>query len=252
MLVTFGTAGAPAFADDVSSARAHYRKATNAFELGNFDESIREYTEAYRLKDDPAILYNLGQAHRLADHPAEALHFYKMYLTKVPGAPNHAEVESKIESLQSQVELRKVEHPPAVVVAAPAPVPAVTSPVAPAPSRAVESRSAPPGRTKKIAGIVTGAVGVGLLGGGIALAALAKSAGDDLTRQAEGGTFSYDDEQRGKRDQLLSSLFLAVGGAAVVTGVVLYVIGHRESRRARSRPMALLPAVDSATAQVRF
>jgi hypothetical protein len=45
-----------------------------------FDEAIREYSEAYPLHPDAAILYHLGQAHRLAGHPKEALFFYRMYL----------------------------------------------------------------------------------------------------------------------------------------------------------------------------
>ncbi len=99
---------APARGDDeLSQARTHYRNATRAYELGSYDEAIREYSEAYRLKDDPAILYNMAQAHRLADHHTEALRLYRMYLIKVPDAQNRAEVLSKVEALQSLVEQQK-------------------------------------------------------------------------------------------------------------------------------------------------
>jgi tetratricopeptide (TPR) repeat protein len=91
-------------ADDLEDARRHARNGSSAFELGNFDEAIREYTAAYKLKSDPAILYNLAQAHRIANHPSEALHFYKMFLSRMPEAPNRAEVTAKIEALVKLVE----------------------------------------------------------------------------------------------------------------------------------------------------
>jgi tetratricopeptide (TPR) repeat protein len=128
-----------AHADDVEEARRHYRSGSSAYELGQFDEAIREYTAAYKLKSDPAILYNLGQANRLANHPSEALHFYKMYLSKEPDASNRDEVRTKIEALLELVEqqrktqalppdqpIREATAPstPPVPVAAAAPLPA--------------------------------------------------------------------------------------------------------------------------------
>jgi tetratricopeptide (TPR) repeat protein len=97
-----------AFAEDSAvAAREHYEKGKTAFELGQFDEAIREYAEAYRLKADPAILYNLAQAHKLLQHNGEAVFFYKMYLSKRPNAPNRDEVLAKIDALQKLIEQQK-------------------------------------------------------------------------------------------------------------------------------------------------
>lgn len=214
--------------DDVTAAREHYRKATMAFELGAFDEAIGEYEEAYRLKDDPAILYNLGQAHRLAQHSTEALHFYKMYLSKVPDASNRAEVESKIAALQQLVDQqRAATSMPPTAPMRPA-VPETATAAAPPPKPAAPPK---PGLAKKVSGIVVGVAGLGLVGTGIAFGVLAKNAGDDLTRLAQMGSFDYAKQQDGKRDQLLEGVFLGIGCAAVAAGTVLYLLGHREARR---------------------
>jgi tetratricopeptide (TPR) repeat protein len=77
---------------------------TRTFDLGAYDEAIAWYDGAYRIWDDPALLYNLGQANRLAGHAAEALRIYKVYLHKKPDAPNRAEVELKIAELQKLVD----------------------------------------------------------------------------------------------------------------------------------------------------
>lgn len=76
--------------------RAHISCAgSKAFDLGQYEEAIATRA-AYKIKDDPALLYNLGQAHRLAGHHSEALHFYKTFLSRSPDAPNRDEVEKRI------------------------------------------------------------------------------------------------------------------------------------------------------------
>src|SRR4051812_32370711 len=101
LILTVALLSAPALGDDdLSDARAHFDKGSKAYELGLFEEAIAEYTEAYKRKDDPAFLYNLGQAHRGAGHAAEALRFFRMYLIKAPESPQRADVLAKIEVLR--------------------------------------------------------------------------------------------------------------------------------------------------------
>jgi tetratricopeptide (TPR) repeat protein len=90
--------------DDVASARDHYQRGKRAYDIGHFEEAAREYERAYQLKDDPALLYNLGQAHRLANHHSQALIAYKAYLRNVPNTPYRSEVESRIAELQALVD----------------------------------------------------------------------------------------------------------------------------------------------------
>src|SRR5262245_31730041 len=100
-------AAATAHADDRATAREHFQKGSKAFALGSYDEAVAEYSAAYRLRDDPALLYNIAQAHRLGGHAAEALRSYKMYLTLMPRAPNREEVEAKVIELQKLVDQQK-------------------------------------------------------------------------------------------------------------------------------------------------
>src|SRR5262245_24916190 len=97
----------PAHADDAGRMREHYLKGTKAFDLGFYDDAIAEYLLAYQAKDSPALLFNLGQANRLSGHLAEALRFYRVYLTKMPRAANRAEVELKIAELQGALDQQK-------------------------------------------------------------------------------------------------------------------------------------------------
>jgi hypothetical protein len=126
-----------------------------------------------------------------------------------------------------------VAPPPAEPVAAGpilAPAPVVV-PASPPP------RDPAPGRSKRIAGLVTGAIGVGLVAGGVGFGARAASAADRVTEVSRGGgawtTELERVEQGGRRDAKLAAIFWAAGGAAVATGVVLVLAGTREEAGAR-------------------
>ena len=252
--------------DDQGTARDHYIKGTRAYELGLYDEAIAEYMAAYKTKDDPALLFNLGQAHRLAGHATEALHFYKTYLAKVPETANRADVESKIRELKELVEKQKQAQaePPAVSGASNQPAGTGAVPPGPVPGmlggptdvgvggnhaaaavvQAAPPAQAQPGRGRKLAGIVTASAGLALVGTGIAFGVLAKQAGDQLTQlDQNSGVFDPSKESAGRRDQVLEGVFIGVGAAAVVTGAILYVVGARAGRDDAPRAVTLSPAV---------
>ena len=194
--LVFSTA---ARADDREVAREHFIKGSKDFDLGLYDDAIKEYMAAYEAKDDPALLYNIAQAHRLAGHSPEALRFYKMFLVKVPDAANGDEVRAKIDELEKLIAQQKKAQtmPPDQVrplgsTAAPAaPPPASPSVAPPSASPAVATRAAPidlhAGRTKEIAGLTVAGVGIAALVTGIALSAIAKSDSDSLTALDQSG-----------------------------------------------------------------
>jgi tetratricopeptide (TPR) repeat protein len=245
-------AASTAVADERTSAREHYLNGKKAFELGQFEEAISEYAAAYRLKDDPALLYNLGQAHRLAGHAAEALHFYKVYLNRLPNAPNRDEVVTKIAELEKLVEQQKkaanLEPNHATPLTPSGPIEGQkapgTQPEAQAPAQAPAAPPPPPqpswserhpGGVMKVAGIVVGAVGVALLGTGIGYGVKAKNAGDALTNLNKNmGTFDPGLQSDGKNFQVIEGVTLGIGAAALAAGAALVVVGQLKAHKARA------------------
>jgi tetratricopeptide (TPR) repeat protein len=229
----------PAQADNVDDAKRHFAAGTKAYEIGAYDEAIKEYGEAYRLIDDPALLFNLAQAHRFAGHTVEALRAYRMFLLKLPNTPNRSEVESRIADLQSQMASQpKPTRQPA------SPEPAVSEPVpsgAPPSGRPQSTVSSPaqataPGARKKLiaGGIVAG---VGVLGGigGIVCGVLAQNAGNSVTHAAQTQqAFDYNTYRTGQSEQAAEIALLAIGGAAVVAGTTVMIVGKRQSIRAHA------------------
>lgn len=250
---------------ETEDPKALFERATVQFRLGQFHEAARTYERVYELRPDPVLLYNCAQSYRLANEPEKALVLYKSFLAAKADAPNRREVEVRIAELERLVtEQRKAkERPPNEVTAPPAPVteahPAVAAPESPAP--AVAPAPAPAtvdnkGRVKRIAGIAVLGVGVAALVGGIVAAVFSERASDSINAAAKAGdAFDPSKEAEGKTDTIVSGVMFGVGGAAVVTGGVLLVLGLREGKVHESKvsfvPM-LSPTSMGAAASVRF
>lgn len=144
----------PARADNATAAREHYERGTKFYDIGRYDDAIREFEAAYEAKSDPAILYNLAQAHRLAGHNQEALQLYRNYLRYVPHPPNRADIDERIRTLEKAI----AERPAG---GAPPPSTTPTAPVSagPPPGGATPPPAAPPGPPAGPAGPAAGPYG---------------------------------------------------------------------------------------------
>ena len=111
----------------------------------------------------------------------------------------------------------------------------------------VERPSGPPPRTLRISGLAVGGFGVASLALGAAFAALTASANDGL-HPSPPGYYDGDLYSRGTTYQTLYPVFLAVGGVALVTGVVLYAVGlkHGHGTQGSSRSATTAQARPSA------
>ncbi len=230
----------PAGADpDTEAAKQRFLQGTRAYDLGRYDEAVREYEAAYKLKDDPALLYNIGQAYRLAGKPADAARSYKSFLRRMPTAKNRVAVEQLAEQQQKLADEQAARE-------------AADQQRRDEERRAQEAREqqlrdeqrarlaeqAQPQRTAgdprrarsmKIAGLtLIGVGGAGLILGATFVGLAAKANGEI---NPAGGTFSARAEDARNRDQVLGAVLLAIGGVAAASGIPLYVLGRRAATR---------------------
>lgn len=82
--------------DDVAEAKRLYQEAERHFSLGDFDLALESYKEAYSHKNLPGFLFNIGQCYYNLGRYRRAVFFYQRYLTRLPDAPNHEQVEQLI------------------------------------------------------------------------------------------------------------------------------------------------------------
>ncbi|HEY6476724.1 MAG TPA: hypothetical protein VI456_09095, partial [Polyangia bacterium] len=125
-------------ADD---AKAHYQKATAHFAIGEYHDAAIEYEEAFKLKQDPAILFNAAQSFRLAGENQKALLLYNNIVKLYPGTQYAKDSKERIQKLAESGTSPPAAAPPAEPPAvAPPPVAAIP----PAPPPAVTPAMPPP------------------------------------------------------------------------------------------------------------
>jgi iron complex outermembrane receptor protein len=127
--------------DEAAQAKNLYEKGMAHYQLEEWDAAIEKWEAGFRLRPVPEFLYNIAQAHRLAKRFEKSVSFYRKYLNMNPKAPNRAEVERHIASLNKAIEEQKRASgsPPTAPIATdtgrstPKPVEPAPRPVEPAP-----------------------------------------------------------------------------------------------------------------------
>jgi tetratricopeptide (TPR) repeat protein len=107
--------------EDASAAREHARRAAAAYNLGQYTEASHEFEAAYKLVQDPALLFNVGQSYRLGGEREKALTAYKSYLRTAPA---------------NAIDRQQAERWKAELEAAPAAATTTGNEASPAPERA--------------------------------------------------------------------------------------------------------------------
>jgi iron complex outermembrane recepter protein len=144
--------------DRAAQAKIHYETGMAHFQLEEYDKSIVEWENGFRIKPVPQFLYNIAQAYRLSKQYEKAQSFYKKYLNMDPKAPNKAEVERHLLALGKLIDQQKATSnaPPTQPIATDTgkPAPKVIEPPKPKPEPArpaVATVAKPPEPAKPIA-----------------------------------------------------------------------------------------------------
>lgn len=119
--------------NDDAEARQHYKNATGHFAVGEFAEAAAEYEAAFKLHQDPALLFNAAQARRLAGQNERALVLYKNFLQLYPDSSNVPAVREQVAHLQAVIAAEeKAKNAPPTGTEVPRTVPGGTTAGAPA------------------------------------------------------------------------------------------------------------------------
>jgi hypothetical protein len=143
-------AGGPAVArEHHSDGKHHLKKANELADQGKCAAAVREYTAAYEKLHDPIVLFNRADCYRRLGENGKAAEDYRGYLQGFPAAPNRAEIEARIATLE-----RPAAPPPRPATAARPPAtaparPGLVQPLAPpgpakAPVATAPAATAPP------------------------------------------------------------------------------------------------------------
>lgn len=94
-------AGTPSAVD---RAKRHYQRGSEAFDVGRFDEAIKELEESYRLSGESVLLFNIAKAYEKLGDLEEAIRHYRDYvdLTGNLSDEDKAEVAKTVQELETK------------------------------------------------------------------------------------------------------------------------------------------------------
>lgn len=240
----------PTTGQPTTPARELYKAAEQAMDEGRYTAAVADYTKAYELSSQPALLFKIASAHHKAGSCDVALDYYGRYLRE--GAP-----EPKFVELTRQ-RITECGGDPDKLAAPPAPPPVEVAPVEQPPEVVVETRPAPPaqppppqdppatGRHATAWLVVGGSIAMLTIGSVLGYSAeAAESDITDLYIGLDGRSPRYDDRTRerydnlvaeGERYERLSWISFGVAGALGVTAAVLFWRGRVEAAPTRVAP----------------
>jgi len=218
--------------DDDERARVLFQKAEVQFNLQQFDRALALYTQAYELRPLPGFLFNIGQCQRYLGQDEQALFSYKIYLVRVPDAPNRLQVEELIQQMEQRLR-RTPASVPATSQAAPATPP--RTPLAP------ELGDGQDPQGPRALWIWTGiAVFAGLTATGVVTGQMAHNRAEEYNDPKTSIPRREDLRDSGQRLRTGSIVSFALGGATAVATGLYYYLGYRARRRTRLMAMPTL------------
>lgn len=244
--MTTGLAVAPAHAQVAggNSARASAltlnHRARELYQQGHYAEAAGLLREAYRLRPEPVLLYNLARAcEKLADYDC-AITAYESYLASHPA--DGAAVATQLANCRAQ----------RTAAALPLPVSGLPPPEPPAPQL---PSPAPRDPQRSLAPPIVSAVGVVGLGVGLGLVIAARARNDAA---AQDPTQRGAEHEQERADALLraGNLTLLGGGAVAISGALWWLIDVRSHRPATASAAATASTIrisgNSVAVAVRF
>ena len=90
---------------NTSKAKQLYDEGVTSYNLGHYDEALNAFEMAYRLRHDPAFLFNIGQCQRAVKRYDEAKRSYRAYVRETPSVPDEtrAQVQQLIDDMERTV-----------------------------------------------------------------------------------------------------------------------------------------------------
>lgn len=233
ILIVFAAARADAQVSDDERARTHFEAGRSYYEQARYDDSAREFKEAFALSGRPALLLNLSQAYERGLHFAEASAEIKRYLEIVPETPDRKTLEERIarlEELQARVQPTAAGAPAPAQGAQSQPQPKPESQPATQPAPAASAPTAARGEEDSglfVPGVVLVASGGAVLAGSIVIGLIAHGKYSDLEDLCGSGpcpASAQDDIDSGETLATVSTVLMGVGIVAAGIGAALLIV----------------------------
>ena len=243
----------PAFGDGVKEYETALAAADAAWQENDFATARGFYEKAYAIHDDPVLLFNIASAYRREKNEDKAVEVYRKFLAVAPDDDPRRELAQATvaemtasKSVGAKTTPKKFGQDSASGAVNPATKarPTGAKSLSNLPNSSLNSRGENDrGRGMFIGSIVTGSVGALALGYGLFEAKRSSDRNDEFENLPDGTVWTEERQaryQEGKKFASRSKVFTAIGGVAIVTGVVLFVV-DRKSNSYNERRVSVTP-----------
>lgn len=202
-------------------AKELYQNGSLLYDEGRYEDAIVAFQEAYRLSEQPKLLYNIAQAQERLGRYQDALDTLSRYRAYAPAEEREA-LDRRIRNLE-----RRLEE----AGSAPTPTPAPTA-TAPSSAPAPTPTPTPERDGVRVLPIALYAVGGVGLGAGALFGLSARSARADAEALCVDGATgalcpdsAADPLSRDRRSSLLADVGFGVGAAGLIGGTLTLILG---------------------------
>ena len=202
-------------ADLAAQSAKHYKR-------GEFEQAAALLREAYEKFPEPNLLYNLARALEGFGDRVGAIEAYEKYLATGRRIEDRGGIERRVATLKAELDEQKRREQAAEKAKQPPPPPppvVEVKPVEPAPVP-METHSDPPAKRRSKLPWITIASGAAIAAIGGVFAYRARS-NDNKSDDAMSGVDAENFHDKAKRDALAANILFGVGGAVMITGVVI-------------------------------
>jgi len=211
-----------AIAQPGAEAEGLYTEGQTAYDRADYATAIAKWQVAYDLSKEAGLLFNLAQAKRLAGDCAGAIATYRRFDMADADytSEQHRLAKDFVRELKGTCPTPTTPTPRA-------------NPVAPPLDPDRESYRDRSSRRWKIAGVVTGGVGIVTIAVGLGLGHHGSAIGDEVTATCQDPTGCNwadlkDMDARGKREVSIGKVLDVTGVAVIAGGAIFYYLGIRQ------------------------
>jgi tetratricopeptide (TPR) repeat protein len=251
--IALGALQSPAAAQPAASTRARaaarFKQGQEFFKARDYDHALAEYEAAYQLSREPLLVFNIALCHDRAQRPVEALEAFQRYLELVPSGDVADEAREDVARLTPVVEAIRSREAAAAAGAAEQARRADAARAADAAARAARDRERRDtdrvrrardaerlegrARIERWVGLAGAGLGAASLAAGAIYGLAARSAAADITDHR--GPWTDRDLMRdadGRSAETRMVIFTTAGGAALIAGGALYLLGRHHDTEA--------------------
>lgn len=219
--------------DSIQTYQVAVARGARAFQDGNYSAARRLFQIAYQVHQEPVLLFNIASTYRRQGKRELALRFYERFLEQ---ADEKDSLRALAVKTVSELEAELAPPPSEETTARPVAGRAVLAPVT---ASAEKDDDGHPGRALKWAGVGAGAAALAsfaLAWRSARQASAAQEYIETLPADQAWDRPQADAYQDGEAASRRALIFAVAGGALAATGVVLFTVGHRQSREASVSP----------------